>query len=94
MKRQDFAIVALAAMFGLVSPAASWAQGRGGTPVGTAEARGGGGGESSGGGSAVPRSGGDGGSSGGSSSGGASSTSSTPSTPSMNPSYSPPESLG
>ena len=44
MKRQDFAIVALAAMFGLVSPAASWAQGRGGTPVGTAEPRGGGGG--------------------------------------------------
>ena len=75
MKRQEFAIVALAAMFGLASPAASWAQRPGGTPVGTAEPRGGGGGgDSSGGGSAAPRSGGgDGGSSSGSSSGGASS---------------------
>jgi len=91
MKRQEFAIVALAAMFGLASPGPSWAQGRGGTPVGTAEPRGGGGGgESSSGGSAAPRSGGgDGGSSSGSSSGGASS-SSTPSAPSMNPSYTPP----
>ena len=44
MKRQDFAIVAFATVFGLASPAASLAQGRGGTPVGSAESRGGGGG--------------------------------------------------
>src|SRR6478609_9033140 len=46
MRRQEFAIIALAAMFGLASPAASWAQGRGGN---------------GGGGQAVPRGGSSGG---------------------------------
>ena len=66
MRRQEFAVVALATAFALAAPPA-WAQRPGGTPAGTAEPRGGGGGESGGGGgSAVPR----GGDSGGGSAGG------------------------
>ena len=62
MRRQEFAVVALATAFALAAPPA-WAQRPGGTPAGTAEPRGGGGGESGGGGgaAAVPRGGDSGG---------------------------------
>src|SRR4051812_12450270 len=86
MRRQTFAVDALATAFAVGAPPA-WAQRPGGTPAGTAEPRGGGGGGESnggGGGSAVPRGGGDAGNSG--------STSSTPSASPSNPSSGMPQS--
>ena len=89
MRRQEFAVVALATAFALAAPPA-WAQRPGGTPAGTAEPRGGGG-ESGGGGggSAVPRGGDSGGGSAGGSSGSSSSTSSSPSSSAPPSSYTP-----